>query len=426
MGPSGEVMERQRRSSRVGALQGVFRALLTVACVLGGPRVEGQERAPPPPPFWLPAFTAPMHPSASSARATELAGPSFRAQTVRMFVRPTLAGPRLRLVLSNQYGTQPLRLEAVRVALRVSGLTIDPATVREVRFAGAASVSIPPGRTAVSEAVELAVDGQRDVAVSLYFLERSGAVTWHLQGANSTYVSASGDHTAARTFESALTTRSLYFLTALHVDAAHDASLVATFGDSITDGAGSPVDTGRAWPTRLAQRLAARGGKPVGVLNAGLSGNRLLKDDYGPRGLQRFERDVLAQRGVKAVILLEGINDIGRSGPAPGAVTAAQIIDGYEQLIQRARAKGLKVYGGTLTPMQYHPYFTPEHEALREAVNQWIRGAGRFDAVIDFEAAVRGPANPDAIRKELTVDGLHPNDAGAERMANAIDLRLLE
>ncbi|QSQ17000.1 SGNH/GDSL hydrolase family protein [Myxococcus landrumensis] len=373
---------------------------------------------------WLPAFTAPMHPSASGLEPGELAGPSFKNQTVRMFVRPTLAGPRLRLVLSNQYGTEPLRVEAVRVALRVTGNVIDPSTDRAVRFSGASFVIIPPGRTATSEPVALAVDGRRDVAVSLFFLERSGAPSWHLHGARTTAVSATGNQTAARTFVPALTTRSLYFLAAVHVDAAPDASLVVAFGDSITDGAGSTVDTESSWPARLFHRLSVRGGKPVGVLNAGLGGNRLLSDGYGPRGLHRFERDVLAQRGVKAVILLEGINDIGQA--PPGGMEAARIIDGYRQLIQRARDKGLKVYGGTLTPMAGHAYFTPEHEALREAVNAWIRTSGAFDAVVDFEAAVRDPAHPDAMLASLTVDGLHPNDLGYERMAQAIDLRLLE
>jgi len=400
--------------------------LVVVAGVTLASCADAQPRPTATPPRWLPAFTAPMHPSATRAASDATAGPSFRNQTVRMFVRPTLAGPRVRLVLSNQYGLEPLRLESVRVALRAGAVAIDPATDREVRFGGVASVSIPPGRTATSDAVALAVDGQREVAVSLYLLERSGAISWHLQGAHRTFVSAAGNQAAARTFEPALTTRSLYFLTALHVDAAADATLVAAFGDSITDGAGATVDQERSWPARLAQRLAARGGKPVGVLNAGLSGNRLLKDDYGPRGLQRFERDVLAQRGVVAVILLEGINDIGRSGQGAQQVDAARIIGAYQQLILRARAQGLKVYGGTLTPMSPHAYFTPENEAKREAVNQWIRGGGGFDGVIDFEAALRDPANPDAMRPELTVDGLHPNDLGYERMADAIDLHLLE
>ncbi|MFY1825957.1 SGNH/GDSL hydrolase family protein [Myxococcus fulvus] len=374
-------------------------------------------------PHWLPAFTAPMHPSASATVGDALAGPSFRDQTVRMFVRPTLTGPRLRLVLSNQYGTQPLQVAAVRVGLRAQGVSIDPSTDRQVRFAGAASVSIPPGRTATSEPVELAVDGVRDVAVSLYFLERSGAVSWHLEGTRSTYVSVQGNHAAAASFVPALTTRSLYFLAALHVDAVTDASLVVAFGDSITDGVGATVDQERSWPARLSQRLRGRGGRAVGVLNAGLSGNRLLDDGYGPNGLRRFERDVLAQRGVKAVILLEGINDIGRPGEASGA---ARITQAYEQLIQRAKARGLKVYGGTLTPMKGHPYFTAANEATREAVNQWIRTAGRFDAVIDFEAVLRDPADPDAMRAALSVDGLHPNDAGHALMAEAVDLRLLE
>ncbi|MCP3061159.1 SGNH/GDSL hydrolase family protein [Myxococcus sp. K38C18041901] len=374
-------------------------------------------------PHWLPAFTAPMHPSASATMGDALAGPSFRDQTVCMFVRPTLAGPRLRLVLSNQYGAQLLQVAAVRVGLRVQGVSIDPTTDRQVRFAGAASVSIPPGRTATSEPVELAVDGLRDVAVSLYFLERSGAVSWHLEGTRSTYVSASSNHTAAASFVPALTTRSLYFLAALHVDAAPGESLVVAFGDSITDGVGTTVDEERSWPARLSQRLRARGGRAVGVLNAGLSGNRLLDDGYGPNGLRRFERDVLAQRGVKAVLLLEGVNDIGRPGAASGA---ERITQAYEQLIQRARARGLKVYGGTLTPMQGHPYFTAANETTRQAVNQWIRTAGRFDAVIDFDAAVREPANPHSMRAALTVDGLHPNDAGHALMAEAVDLRLLE
>ncbi len=208
-----------------------------------------------------------------------------------------------------------------------------------------------------------------------------------------------------------------------------DAAAIVAFGDSITDGAVSTPNTDRSWPSVLARRLATNGGANIAVLNQGISGNRLLRDGAGVSALARFDRDVLAQPGVKWLMILEGINDIGlgaRADAAPGdAVTSDDLIVALKQLVDRAHEHGLKVIGGTLTPYEGAAYASESGEVIRVAVNQWIRTAGAFDAVVDFEAVARDPEHPKQFRPGFNNgDHLHPNDAGYEAMANAIDLSI--
>jgi lysophospholipase L1-like esterase len=266
----------------------------------------------------------------------------------------------------------------------------------------------------------------------------AGPSVIHLDGVATTYISGDGDFTAAAAIPSPKTSTSRFFLDEVDVNAAGLPSVVVTLGDSITDGYRSKVDGNHRWPDRLAERLAARASAaPVGVVNAGVSGNRILHDHpedlFGPSALERLDRDVLSVPGVKWVVLMEGINDIGHSTSADlpdQDVSANEIIAGMKQIIARVHEHGAKIYGATLTPYEgtvFHGYYQPDGEAKREAVNAWIRNGGYFDAVIDFDAAVRDPDHPTRIRPEFDVDDhLHPNDAGYRIMGEAVDLNLFE
>jgi lysophospholipase L1-like esterase len=380
-----------------------------------------------PQPVWGPDFFAPV----GIPRA-------LRDQTIRQIVRVSLGGNSVRVVLSNEYGTQPLVIGAAHVALAgaAGGTAIQAGTDHALTFGGASGVTIPPGAPAISDPVDLKVASLGSLAVSLYLPTISPATTWHNEGAQTAYISASGDETGAADFKPAQTITSRIFLSEVLVDAPAGARAVVTFGDSITDGAASTADANHRWPDDLAERLA-KAGTNVAVVNEGISGARVLRDRMGDNALARFDRDVLSQPHVDTVILMMGINDIGwpdtilvpAGEPAP---TAADVIAGYKQLIARAHEHHLRILGATLTPFEdtFHGtplfgYYTPAKEEKREAINAFIRG-GAFDGVIDFDAATRDPANPKHIRADFdSGDHLHPQDAGYKAMADAVDLSLL-
>ncbi len=326
--------------------------------------------------------------------------PAYADQTLREVVFTSIGGPQIRLRLTNTFGAQPLAVGAVHVARAAEGSAIVPATDRAVTFGGQGGITIPPGGLALSDPVDLALPALSNLAVSIYVPQDIGPATQHTLGRQTSYV-AGGDATGA----------------------------VVTLGDSITDGFASTVDANLRWPDQLARRLVRQYGNRVGVSNAGISGNRVLNDGIGPNALARLDRDVLSQAGVRHVTLMEGINDIGFSvAAAPGQeVGADRIIAGHRQVVARARELGLKVYGCTLTPFQGAGYYTAAGEAKRQEVNAFIRGSGEFDAVIDFDRAVRDPQNPLVLAADYdSGDHLHPNDAGYAAMATAIDLSLFD
>jgi lysophospholipase L1-like esterase len=377
---------------------------------------------------------------ASPQAATPLAAKpvGLSNQTVRNIVFTSIGGNRLRVRVSNRFGTTPLHLGRVTVGVELDAAElVDAVPVRSVTFGGHESVLVPAGREAVSDEMSMRVHPQEDLAVSLYLPAATGPATYHLAAWQTNYV-ASGDHTsdvgAAAYTE---TTASWYFLDGVDVRNVRARGSIVAFGDSITDVGHSQTNANTRWPNYLSRRLeAALRDRAPSVINEGISGNRVLNASpcYGASALTRFKRDVLSQSGVKDVILLEGINDIGFSQtPNTGcsvpntSVSAQEIERGYLELIRQAHAHGLKILGGTLTPFKGSFYWSPAAEAKRDAVNNWIRTSHAFDGVIDFARATQDRYEPLHLNPAYNSgDDLHPNDAGCEAMANAISLALLK
>lgn len=367
---------------------------------------------------------------------------NYREQTLRLIIHTSLGGPQARIRISNLFGTVPLRIGGAHIARRASGSDIDAGSDRSLTFGGNAGVTIPARSSVMSDPVELEVPALSDLAISLYLPGRSRASTTHILAMQTSYATA-GDETASAHFPAAKTIDAWPFLTGVDIaTSAHGAAIVA-FGDSIVDGDGSTADADHRWPDMLAARLQhGTGASPeTGVLNQGMIGNRLLRASpqqagspigpgFGPAALDRFERDVMAQAGVRAVILRLGINDIGLPGsvaPAADRVTAPNMIAGYRRLIARARQNNVRIVGTTLSPFeqaQIAPgYYSARKEAVRQTVNAWIRGGGEFDAVVDFDQVLRDPKHPGRLRPGYdSGDHLHPNDAGYAAMADAIPL----
>ncbi|WP_426403681.1 SGNH/GDSL hydrolase family protein [Streptomyces sp. R-07] len=375
--------------------------------------------------------------AASPQSATAPFGPNWSQQgfdnhTVRQVVRVTATGTRARIELTNRYGTGPLRITGATVARTAAGSTVEPGSVRTLRFGHRPSVTIPAGETLLSDAVNLPVHAFENLTVTLYLADATGPATFHSFSSATSY-RADGDHRAdlsGAAFRE--TSSSWYFLSGVEVTGGRDTARrdgIVAFGDSITDGVGSTTDADNRYPDELAERLAAAG-RPRAVLNHGIGGNQVVNDTTwaGEKAVARFEKDVLTEKGVGTVILLEGLNDIGGSGPSfPGGptpeVSVNQLIEGHRTLIRQAHAKGLKVVGATLTPVGGSFYETPVNEAKREAFNTWVRTSGAYDAVVDFDRVVADPADPDRILPAYdSGDHLHPNDAGYHAMAGALDL----
>ena len=353
----------------------------------------------------------------------------FSNQTIRMIARTSIPGSRVRVRLSNAFGSAPVKVGAAHVALRAKASEVVQGSDRALTFDGKAGVTIGPGVMILSDPVDLNVPALADVAVSLYFPGETGPPTNHATGLHTTFISKAGDTTGAASMTDATTTEQYYWLAGIDVMAPKKAMVVVAFGDSITDGARSTSEKNSAWPALLGARLAAgkkNKGGTIAVANMGIGGNRVLRDGSGVSALGRLDRDVLTQPGVKWMMLLEGINDIGREArDASEAVTAEELIAAYKQIVERAHAVGVKVVGCTLTPYEGAGYYLEKGEATRSAVNEFIRKSGVFDAVADFDAATRDPQNPKKLRAEFDPgDHLHPNDAGYQAMANAVDLAI--
>jgi lysophospholipase L1-like esterase len=356
---------------------------------------------------------------------------SFSNQTLREVVHLSVGGTRTRAMLSNAFGTQPLEIGAAHLALRDSGSSIVAASGRRLMFDGKPSVTIPAGAAVYTDPVDLQIPALADVVVDIYIpgdTDTPSPLTMHNTAFQTNYISGPGNHAGATVFPQSVAVLSWFLLSRVEVMAPASVGTIVAFGDSITDGSRITPDTNNRWPNHLAKRLAgAAGGPRMAVVDAGIGGNRMLSEagyTAGGDALARFDRDVLAQAGVTHVIVLDGINDIG-GGRGNAAPSAEDIIAGYKQLIERAHVRGIKILGATLTPFEGANYFTDVGEAKRQALNRWIRTSKAYDGVIDFDVAARDPEHPTRyLPKYDAGDHLHPNDAGHEAMAKAIDLTL--
>ncbi|WNC89997.1 SGNH/GDSL hydrolase family protein [Paraburkholderia sp. FT54] len=385
------------------------------------------------PVHWVTAWATALQPIPQRAdlpplyRAPEVAG-----RTVRQIVYPTLSGKSARVHLSNQYGKTPLVIEDLRIARSAGGAAVVSGGEARVTFGGKSAVSIPPGGELDSDPVAIDIAEAAPYAVSVFMGPEQRIMAWHRVSSQVNYVSAPGNHTADASAEAFRGRFTQYvWMSGLSVDAAPASAAVAAIGDSITDGMRSSLNQNRRWPDALARRFAASGNRSTAIVNLGISGNRLLSDSpcYGDALATRFERDVLARPGVKTAILLIGINDINFASMPPRggldcdfphtSVTAADLIAGYQRLIAAARHAGVKVFGATLTPAS----LPPQRENIRRAVNQWIRTSHAFDGVVDFDAALRDPAQPDRLQRNFdSGDHIHPGDAGYSAMAEAVPM----
>ncbi len=372
-----------------------------------------------------------QHPAAPSFNRA----PAVGGRTVRQIVYPTLSGNEVRVRFSNAFGTQPLVIERASLAVSLRGAAVDAGSVRAMTFGAQPMARIAPGAWLDSDPLPFEVRAGTPLAVSLFTREARPPTTWHKIAQQTAYLSGAGDFVdAAQASAYPKRFTNTLWLAGLSVVPDAPAQAIVAIGDSITDGMRSTLNANRRWPDVLARRLARAGRGDVAVLNLGISGNRLLHDSacYGERLVARFRHDALAQPGVRTVIVQIGINDINFGYVPPHAgldcdvphviVTAPEMIAGYQSLIAAARSRNVRILGTTIPPGR----LPPEREAVREAVNQWVRTSGAFDGVIDFDAALRDPAQPTRLLPRLdSGDGTHPNDAGYAAMADAVPLPLL-
>ena len=413
-------------------------ALCALACIsfapvagMATPKAHPVAAAKPAPEQWVAAWAT----STMIAEGNNTVPPEdLTDATLRQIIRVTSGGDRIRIRLSNAFGTAPLQIAAVSVArpLTNAGPAVDPATVHAVTFEGQAAVTIPAGADYVSDPIDLPVKGMDDLAISIFQPAAPAVLTSH-PGSRATSYFVHGNHVSDASFDAPKTADRWYEIAGLEVEGAQTQGAIAVVGDSITDGYGVKPNTNVRWPDALIARLNAAQ-VPLSVLNFGIGGNRLLLDGLGPNALARLNRDVFSQPGVKYVVVFEGVNDLGtltRDAPVSPEAHAALVTrmeQSYRQLIDRAHAHGLRVIGATITPYMGNTYYHPDasNEADRQAINTWIRTPGRFDAVIDFDAFTRDPAKPDQLLPAYdSGDHLHPV-AGYPAMGNYVDLKLFK
>lgn len=416
---------RQPREKPAGTV--LLASTLVLAAALSGPSPAMAAET-----SWVGTWAASPQPiwGADFALPTKIPA-SVTGETIRQIVRVSLGGSRIRLVFSNAYGDRPLRIGGASVGLAgetgaVSG------TIHKITFGGGDTIVVPPGAPVVSDPMDIEVDAQGKLAVSLYLPGETPLTTFHWDGRQTAWF-GKGDLTAAKDFPATASTDTRLFLSQVLVDTPNEGTVVA-IGDSITDGNGATVDADTRWPDFLARRLAPH---RVAVLNAGISGGRLLQDKMGVNVAARLERDVFSQPNLKAIIVLIGINDISWPGtdfaPNQPRPTAQDLTAGYRQVISLAHARNVRVIGATLLPFEgalsgtpLDNYYHPDKDALRQEINRWIRESGAFDAVVDFDAVLRDPERRERIAPSFdSGDHLHPGDAGNRAMAEAIDLDAL-
>ena len=389
---------------------------------------------------WIATWTA--SPEAADADADNPML-NLENQTVRERVRVSVGGPQIRLLLSNEYGTDPLLLGAVTVGSPRSLAAVEPGSIHAVTFNRNSSIAIPAGAPVLSDPIAFAVSDGAEITISLFFPKRVRTVTWHELALKHAVLSRHGDYTQSEEIQGGTQSPHSIVLSAVLVPVHRSQRVVIAFGDSIVDGDGSTMDADQNWPSHLIRRLQKTGeGAKWAVVNEGIAGNRLLSDgpfkSLGSSAMARFDRDGLSVPGVTDILLFEGLNDIGFPGAKLGklsladpadARTAEELIDAYRQLIARAHVRGVKIIGCTLNPFEgvdIPGYYSEAKEAIRQNVNQWIRTGAAFDGVIDFDRVLRDPDHPSRLAPRFaSEDHLHPNDTGYQAMAEAIDLALM-
>ena len=400
-------------------------ALLAVGAACA-PRSSAVPSAPAASPAWVGTWMA--APQRVEERNLPPA-PGLAGSTLRQVVRTSIGGRRVRVRLSNEFGDGPLEIGGASLARHAAAGAIAPGSSVALSFAGAPSVTIAAGATALSDPMDLALPPLAELAVSVHVTRAPAAITGH-PGSRTTSYLAPGEHLAATALPAPARVERWYLLSGIDVEP-HDAraAAVVVLGNSITDGRGSGTDRQNRWPDVLAARLQ---GDPrtrdVAVLNAGIGGNCVRGCGLGPPALERLERVALARPGARWLVVLHGVNDIGSadSTQAPERIAEA-LIEGYREIAARARGRGLRVYGATILPFGGSFYDAPNREAARRAVNRWIRASGAFDAVIDFDAALRDPTGPSRLRAAADGgDHLHPSEGGYRTMAEAVDLALFD
>ena len=362
-------------------------------------------------------------------------GAAFSNHTLRMTPRVSIGGRKLRVRISNAYGTRPLAIGAACVGLRSTGSALVPGSNRRLTFGSEARATIAAGAIVVSDPVELAFAPLSDLAVSVHLpgdLPTSFGITGRY-ARQTNYISPPGDFASEEVMPVGRLTDDWYFVSGIDVVAPPETGAVVALGDSLTDANISTHDGHHSWPSQLARRLIARPrGRPMAVMNQGLGGNRILHDIRGDSGLRRFDRDVLAQPGVTHTVIMLGTNDLrNRNGKSDEEVTASQMIAGLKQFAVRGQARGIKVIGGTLTPFENETFlpgaWNPKREAVRQRVNEWLRGTDAFDAIVDFDRALCDPDHPTRMLPIYDCgDHLHPSDLGYRTLGDAIDLGLFD
>jgi lysophospholipase L1-like esterase len=415
----GAYLPTLRRLSLTAVAVGAF-ATAAVAADSAGFGESGNEH-------WVGTWGTALH--APDLGVPGLANTGFNNQTLRQIVHTSVGGHKVRVRFS-AFGANAVVIGAAHIALQAGGAMIMPASDRTLTFGGKPSITVPPGALVLSDPVNLDVPALSDLAVSIFVPGDTGPAAWHFEARQTLYVSPQGDFTASAAMpidSTRPTTQAWFWLAGVEVVTSREIGGIVTFGDSITDGSQSTPDANKRWPDELARRLSQK----MGVMNKAIAGNRILHDSLGPNALARFDRDTLASTGVTHVIVQLGGNDIFNINPTED-VSFDQVIQGHKQLIERAHAKGLRIYGCTLTPVQGFlipgtpfPVFTLANEAKRQAVNAWIRTSGEYDAVIDFDRVLRDPDAPARILPLYdSGDHGHPTDAGYRALADSIDLRL--
>ncbi len=368
-------------------------------------------------------------PMAAKNPEGKFGAPGTDGTTLREIVHISIGGPSVRVILTNEFGLDPLTIGAAQIALSSGTSSITAGTATPLTFGGSPSIIIPPGALIVSDPVALKVAASSNLAVSLFIPDQPvNQITLHPFADQTNYL-APGNVVSAASIDTPSAFYTWDFLKGVDVTADDKAASIVTFGDSITDGAHSTRDANARWPDVLAARLQAdKKTKDLGVLNQGIGGNRVLHDTTGPSALARFDRDVLAQAGVKYLVIMESINDIGHATDPTkpyDVVTAEELIAGLGQLATRAHTHGIKVFGATLTPFVGAKYQSPAGEEMRQAVNKWIRTTNQFDGVIDFDKVTTDPTHPGMfLPLDDSGDHLHPGDAGYKSMGDSIDLKL--